>query len=128
MSTRANTSKEKSPITKNSFPLYQIKKMIGKKLIIPWTSLTITIQDRNSAKLMKAKILEASSADGKKVKNLLLVATCNNGVLQVFKNIDAFLAINSISYKELNNGVGSNINVLIHQYPKLSKNEIRTLL
>lgn len=135
----ANVKKEKIQIIKNSFPICQIKKMIGKKLIIPWPSLVITTQDRNNAKIMKAKIIEFSLANDtndvakhittKKPKHLIITAMCNNdGILQVFKNIDVLLAINSISYKELSDGIGKDIFITIHQYPKLSKTEIKTLL
>ena len=126
-----NNYKDKVHIIKNSFPIYQVKKMIGKKLIIPWNSLIISIQNRNAAKIIKTKIIESYKNDtssNKKQKTLVLMAICNNGVLQVFKNIEIFIAINSISYKELNEGVGNNINIIIHQYPKMTKNEINKLL
>jgi hypothetical protein len=127
-----NLSKEKINIIKNSFPIQQVKKMIGKKLIVPLPSLTVTVQEKNSAKLIKTKLLDVeinkNEKSTTKKKNLILTAMCNNGVLYVFKNIDMFLAINSISYKELNDGVGDNITVIIHQYPKLTKTELKNFM
>lgn len=134
--TQSNKTKEKLTSTKNSFPLQQVKKMIGKKLILPLPSLIVSIQEKNSAKLLKSKILEAYSvdkSDKSKKKNLVLTTMYNNGILYVFKHIEVYLAISSISYKEMANGVGGNcvgdnIIVIVQQYPKLTKMELKTLL
>lgn len=107
---------------KNQFSLYQVKKMIGKKLIVLPPNLVMTIQDKNNAKLLKQKIIESGK------KNLILTVMCNQGIMFLLKNIDIFMAINSISYKELENDNINNIIVNIIQYPKLTKNEIHALL
>lgn len=125
-------SKEKVTFTKNSFPLQQVKKMIGKKLIVPLPNLIVTIQDKNNAKILKTKILEMFKSDKSdknvKKKNLIITTVYNNGILHVFKHIDIYLAISSISYKEMSDGVGDNILVTVQQYPKLSKSELKKLV
>jgi hypothetical protein len=109
-------------IIKNNFTIYQIKKMIGKKLIIPWPGSVITIQEKNLSRNTKNKILDAV---GK--KNLVITTFCSHGVLYVIRNMDIYLALNLISYKELE-GMNNEINVTIIQYPKLSKSEIKSIL
>lgn len=134
ISDKSSIHNEKPAFIRNSFPIQQVKKMIGKKLIIPMPNMPINIQDKNSAKLLKTKILEEkntsspSAAHIGKKKNLIITAMYNNGVLHVFKHIDIYLAINSISYKELAAGVGDSITVIIHQYPKLLKSDLKKIL
>lgn len=99
--------------------------MIGKKLIILMPNMTVTIQEKASAKAIKAKLLESES--NRKHKNIIISAMCNNGILYVFKNIDMFLVINSISYKEIEKGMCENISVIIHQYPKMSRGELKSI-
>ena len=127
-----STSNRKSPtkgtikssdIIKNNFTMYQMKKMIGKKLILLWSGIDITIQDKNSARLTKTKILETTTK-----KNLVITTFCNQGVLYVIRNIDIFLALSTISYKELEISKCNDVNVIIIQYPKLSKSEIKELI
>ncbi len=115
----------KIQVIKNNFSIYQIKKMIGKKLIVIYPLIVVSIHDKNAAKLLKTKINEQVD---KKTKNLTLNAMCNGGILYVFKNIDVYLFINSLSYKELDSGSGNNINIIINQYPKMTKAEIKKML
>ncbi len=120
-------NKEKIIFIKNIFPLEQVKKMIGKKLIIPISGLIITIQDKNNAKVLKTKILENISEKVVKSKNIIITVMYNGGILNVFKQIEVYLAICSISYKEMAN-VGDNIMITIHQYPKLTKTELKKIM
>jgi hypothetical protein len=122
------TSKEKIAFTKNVFPLQQVKKMIGKKLIILMPNIVVTIQDKNNAKVLKAKILEQHATDkATKCKNVVITVMYNNGISYAFKHVDVYLAIGSISYKEMTN-VGDTIMVTVQQYPKLSKTELKKIL
>lgn len=112
---------------KNNFSMYQIKKMIGKKLLLPWVGLNINIQIKNSSKVIKSKILENMSTNS--VKNLILTTVENQGILYVIKNLETYLAINSVSYKEMESmQLSENINIIIIQYPKLSKSDIKLLI
>ncbi len=110
---------------KNNFNLYQIKRLIGKKLLIVSSLIPITIQMKNSSKIIKSKILDVS---GNSIKNLIITTTCSNGILYVIKNVENFLAISSISYKEIDSLQNTNINVVIVQYQKLSKKEIKDII
>lgn len=117
-------SSKKSNIVKNSFTIYQIKKMIGKKLIIMHPSITNSNQYKVLSKNIKEKILDTNNSS----KNLILTASCNNGVLNIFKNIETLLAINSISYKELEANKNIDINIVIIQHPNLTKQEVKELI
>ena len=108
---------------KNTFTLYQVKKMIGKKLIMPWNNITISIQDKNSSKFIKSKVLETSTK-----KNIILTTMCVQGILYVIKNIDMYLAIHSISYKELEDFNCNDISVIVIQYSKMNKTEVLNLI
>lgn len=117
-------SSKRNASVKNSFSIYQIKKMIGKKLLIIHPIISAHNQLKSSSKNIKEKILDNTNS----AKNLVLTATCNSGILFVFKNIDTFLAINSVSYKELESNKNIDINVVIVQYSNLTKQEVKELL
>ncbi len=121
-------NKEKITYTKNVFTLQQVKKMIGKKLIVLMVNRVVTVQDKNSAKILKAKILEQHSIEkSSKCKNMIITTMYNDGILYVFKNIDIYLAIGYISYKEMV-GIGDTITVIVQQYPKLSKSDLKKIM
>ncbi len=119
-------SSKKSNIVKNNFTIYQIKKMIGKKLLLIHPSINTPIINQYKAisKNIKEKILDINNSS----KNLILTATCNNGVLYIFKNAETLLAINSISYKELESNKNIDVNVVIIQHPNLTKQEVKDLM
>jgi hypothetical protein len=119
-------SSKKSNIVKNNFTIYQIKKMIGKKLLLIHPSINAPIinQYKSVSKNIKEKILDTNNSS----KNLILTATCNNGVLYIFKNAETLLAINSISYKELESNKNIDVNVIIIQHPNLTKQEVKDLI
>lgn len=126
-SPKSGGGEAKKNIIRNNFTLHQIKKLIGKKLLLMWPSLVISIQTKNSSKLIRTKILDIPK-DSTSLKNLVITAMCSGGLLYVIKGAETFLAIGSISYKELDNIKNTNINVLIIQYPKLNKKEIKDLI
>jgi hypothetical protein len=113
--------KKKHNIIKNSFTIPQIKKMIGKKLLTHHPSINISVKEKNNAKLMKVKFIEDI---GKKSKNIILTVSCSNGILYVFRNLDIYLMLCGISYKELEEPVLANTVITVLQYPKLTKIEI----
>ena len=112
-------------LIKNTFTVYQIKKMIGKKLIILFSPQILPPNIKTLVKNIKAKILE------NKRKNTVITFTvvCIKGILYVIKNMEYFLAINSISYKEIDKlDIEKRIGVVIHQYPFMTKSEIKKII
>ncbi len=122
-------NKERITFTKNTFPLQQVKKMIGKKLIVPMPNLIVTIQDKNNAKILRSKIMDSAQEKtaSTKQRNLVLTTMYNVGILYVFKHIDVYLAISSISYKDMN-AIGDTTLVVVQQYPKLTKHELKKIM
>lgn len=129
MNSKAIKSLKKYNIIKNNFTIYQIKKMIGKKIILISPLITADSNHKNLSKIIKSKILENISDIKLGVKNLIITTVCSNGILYVIKNIEVFLAINSISYKELDTYKNNNdINILVLQYPQMPKSEIKEII
>lgn len=113
--------------TKNTFNLMQVKKMIGKKLIVPWKGLNIPPQElKDKAKKIKKKIIDSVSQKG--TKKLVLTTVCINGVLNIINGLERSNAISMISYKEIQKLNMSDIKVVIVQYPKLSQTNIKNLI
>ena len=112
---------------KNIFNLIQVKKMIGKKLIIPWKGINKPPQEINyNARKVKKKILE--SAKNEKFKKIILSAICLNGVLNIINGLDRCMALSMISYKEIQKNNMENMNVIILQYPKMSQKNIKNII
>ena len=116
--------KLKVKVIKNTFSVIQIKKLIGKKLIVVWKGIIITNEIKEKAKKTKEKLLESF----KKKKVVSITAMCISGILHVIYGIDILLAIMNISYtdiKKYNIGV---CYIEIIQYPKLPKDDIQSLM
>lgn len=112
---------------KNTFTLIQIKKMIGKKLIVPWKGLNTPPQEvKDDAKKIKKKVVESVSQKGS--KKIMLTTVCIKGVLNIINGIERSLAISMISYKEIQKYNMSDIKVVIVQYPTMSQANIKKLL
>jgi uncharacterized protein YqhQ len=117
--------KYKQRSVKNTFSFVQFKKLIGKKLIIPWKGIIISDDIRQKAKKIKEKIKE--SAKTSKQKNIILSAMLINGILHIIFGIDILVAIMGISYTEIKKyNIDSNVEVI--QYPKIPKLDIQKLL
>ena len=113
---------------KNVFTFLQIKKMIGKKLIIPWKGLTISPQElKDNAKKMKKKIMESALQTGGN-KKIVLTTVCINGVLNIVNGIDRSTAISMISYKEMQKLDMSDIKIIVVQYPQMSQAGIKNII
>jgi hypothetical protein len=116
--------KYKQKSVKNTFSFIQIKKLIGKKLIIPWNGIIISDCINQKAKKIKEKIIE--NVKGRQ-KNMILSAMLINGILHVIFGIEVLISIMSISYTEIKKyNIDSNIEVI--QYPKIPKLDIHKLL
>jgi len=112
---------------KNTFTLIQIKKMIGKKLIVPWKGLNTPPQEvKDNAKKVKKKIIESLSQKGS--KKIMLTTVCINGVLNIISGMERSMAISMISYKEISKHNMSDIRVVIVQYAKMSQANIKNLI
>lgn len=112
---------------KNTFTILQVKKMIGKKLIVPWQGLNIPPQElKENAKKVVKKIIESSSQKGS--KKLVLTTVCINGILNVICGLERSTAISMISYKEIEKLNTSEIRVVIIQHPKMSQTGIKNLI
>ena len=95
--------KYKSKSVKNTFSLIQIKKLIGKKLILPWKGIIITDEIKQKSKQTKEKLLE-SFKSGKKIS---ISVMCVSGILHVIFGVDILLAIMSIPYTDIKkNNIG----------------------
>jgi len=116
--------KYKSKSVKNTFSLIQIKKLIGKKLILPWKCIIITDEIKQKSKQTKEKLLE-SFKSGKKIS---ISVMCVSGILHVIFGVDILLAIMSIPYTDIKkNNIGL-YNIEVVQYPKIPKSDIQTLI
>jgi hypothetical protein len=112
---------------KNTFTIIQVKKMIGKKLIVPWKGLNIPPQElKENAKKVAKKIVESSAQKGS--KKLVLTTVCINGILNVICGLERSTAISMISYKEIDKLNTSEIRIIIIQYPKMSQANIKNLI
>jgi hypothetical protein len=121
-------SGSKYDIVQNIYTLQQIKKMTGKKLIISHSSVSVSVQIKNRAKFIKSEMLKSEAKSDKSLpKKVMITTMCSDGILHVFKNMEVFLAINTISYKELSE-IQNDIIVCVIQYPKLTKTEVKELL
>ena len=120
-------NKKHSPTQKavrNIFPITQIKKMMGKKLIIPWKYIPITATLKDNIKKLKELIITASP---EKQKNIIIIGVCINGIINIIGGVDRLIAISSISYDEIKKYNLSNLNITIMQYSSISQTEIKRL-
>jgi len=108
---------------KNHFTLVQLKKMIGKKVVILWRGIVPGAQEKARAKSLKASLIKR--AGGQK-HQLVVTAVCIGGVLHVIKNEDVYLAIESMPYKTLE--AMSNMVITMIQHPEMTKQEIKGLI
>jgi hypothetical protein len=111
---------------KNTFTIIQVKKMIGKKLIVPWKGLNTPPQElKENAKKVAKKIIESSSQGAKK---LVITTVCINGILNVICGLERSTAISMISYKEIEKLNTSEICIIIIQHPNMSQANIKNLI
>ena len=112
--------KNKTKAIKNTFSLIQVKRMIGKKLLLLHKTISVTDELKNKSKLLKEKLIESF----KKNKTCCISAMCSNGILQVIHGAEALITIMSISYTDIKAHNISECPIEIIQYPKLTKGEL----
>jgi hypothetical protein len=116
--------KHKIKSIKNTFLVSQVKKLIGKKLIILWKGIIITDEIKQKTKKTKEKLLESF----KKKKVVSVTALCISGILHIIYGVDILLALMIISYTDIKKYDIGSCYIEIIQYPKLSKADIQSLI
>ena len=112
---------------KNIFILLQVKKMICKRLIIQWDGLNVPPHEiKMKTNNIKTMMLKSSSKKG--IKKLIMTAVCINGILNIIGSLESLMAIVSLSYKEIQKTGISDMKIVIIQYPKLSRRDIKKLI
>ena len=113
--------KKKKPV-KNVFEITQFKKMMGKGLITVWNGAVVDKKMIiDEVKKIKDKLISGS------IKSIGMTGYVNNGVLYIFDGIERLFVINAISYTELKKNQ-LDIEIFINQYPKLTKEEVASLV
>lgn len=121
------TNHTKSPKQlRNQFGLMHIKKLIGKKLLIPWKGLTITDKDKKSSININKNLIDL--AKQKNYKNIILTVVSVNGVLYIIKGIDRYLAINQISYKDIKKYNMNEFVITLVCYQGLTQSQIKKMI
>lgn len=112
----------KKKIIKNTFDLIQFKKMLGKGVVKIHTGVVIDKKaTAEEVKKIKDRVLDGS------IKQIGMSGYVNGGICYVFNGVDRLLVINSISYQELKKN-NPDVEVVINQYGKLTKEEIAALI
>lgn len=122
---KKQTDKEQKPI-RNQFNMIQIKKLIGKKLLIPWKWITITDKMKKQSQEVQKRLI--SLAKDKNYKTIVMTATSINGVFIVIKGIERYMAINSTSYKTIKNNNMQHFKITLVCYPKLTQSKIKEMI
>jgi hypothetical protein len=111
---------------RNTYDICVIKKFIGKKILIPAKHLILTVKIKEDAKNIKSVLLEKNSSTP---KNLIMHVVCINGTMNVINGYHYYLALNSISYKDIDaNEHMKNIEIKLVQLPKVSNIELHKLI
>ncbi len=110
----------KKPI-RNIYPLIQVKKMIGKKLLIPWKNVSVLGETKDNAKKIKKTLIKNTG------KRLVLITTCVNGILNVVAGIEKYIALTTLSYSDIKKYKLENFEVLIVQHQHLKAIEIKRM-
>jgi hypothetical protein len=114
----------KQNATRNLYDICIIKKLIGKKILIPAKGLILTNKIKQDAKIVKQQILTQDS-----IKNIIIHVVCINGIMNIINGYHNYLALNSFSYKEVEiNDKLKKIEVKVIQLPKVSNIELKQLI
>ena len=112
--------KKKKPI-RMVYDITQFKKMSGKNLICAWQGIVINKKSiLDDIRRMKERICNGQLRIVHMHGNLV------NGITYIFRGVEHLLALNSISYSEIKNGV-LDVEVVVQQYNKITKDEILRL-
>jgi hypothetical protein len=128
---------------RNSYDILVIKKFIGKKILIPCKDLLLTDKIKDDAKdvknmLMSNDVLDQSrpavqpSANQSRpaaASRITMHVVCINGIMHIIGGMHNYIAINTISYKDIEtNEKIRNVDIKLVQLPKVSNQEIRQLI
>ena len=108
-------------LVKNTYTLLQVKKMIGKKLIIPWKNISIMAESKDKAKKLKRILLKNPG------KRLVIIASCMKGILNVVDCIEKYLAITMLSYSDIKKHKLEDFEIVIIQHRHLKAIEIKKM-
>lgn len=110
--------------TRNSYDICVIKKLIGKKILIPAKGMLATSKVKSDAKAAKTQLL---SKDG--CKNLVMHVVCINGTMHIINGYHNYLALSSITYKDIDmHEQLKRTEIKIVQLPKVSNVELQQLI
>lgn len=81
---------------RNTYTLIQIKRMMGKKFILPWDGLP---HSRKSLSVKSKKIKDEILSTNDKIVSLVVMNI--QGYLKIISGLDVFYAIDMITYNEI---------------------------
>lgn len=112
------TKKKKS--VQNVFDLIQLKKMIGKNLVIAFKGA----ERLNDVQLTETNILALKNKIlTNNVKVISLTGFLSVGVLNIFEGVDRLLAINAITYADIKK-TNLDIDIVITQYKYITPKDL----
>jgi hypothetical protein len=115
--------------TRNSYDIHVIKKLIGKKILVPSKDILLTNKIKEDAKKIKLLLLDATNLSKGTQKNIIIHVVCVNGIMYVISGYHNYLAINAITYKDIeSNEHLSSLEIRLIQLPKVSSLELRQLI
>lgn len=119
----------KNNSVKNTYDMIHIKKLIGKKIIILSKIIIVNDNIKKNTKIMKEYILNKDNYCSKKPKQIIMHAILSNGILNIIGGVSFYLAINTISYKDIEQHPHlNNIDIKIIQYPKITQTNIKKII
>jgi hypothetical protein len=123
------SSISKRPV-KNVFDICQAKKMIGKQLIQPCAAIIVNKREiAEESKKMRDTIISTAKKRNNNAQTITITGFVSNGILYVINGLDRYFAIALITYNEIKSIKGLEVlDVIIIQYPKLTKIELAALL
>jgi hypothetical protein len=101
-------AKKKKKLITNTFELIQVKKMIGKGLIVPYKGADLALNQE-----LKNKILS------KAIKSIAMTGFLSGGIIYIFEGVDRLTALNAVSYADIKK-VELEIEIYINQYSSLA--------
>ncbi len=109
---------------KNTYDIYHVKKLIGKKIMMLDKGVLVGEAIKQDAKVLKEQLLIGGSK-----KNIIIHAITFEGTLRVIGGIVCYAAICLISYQEIkSNSALNELELKVIQYPKPSQVNIKRLI
>lgn len=115
--------------TRNSYDIYVIKKLIGKKILVPSKDILLTNKIKDDAKKIKLLLLDNINLSKSNQKNIIIHVVCVSGIMYVISGYQNYLALNLITYKDIESNEHLNsLEVRLIQLPKVSSLELHQLI